>query len=72
MLDAILERLVERGNSPTEIVADGFDSQTVAWVAQAIFRNEYKRRQAPLGLKVTPKAFGYGRRFPIAARYDWF
>lgn len=71
VLDAILERLVERGMSQNEIVAEGFDRDTVAWVAQAIARNEYKRRQAPTGLKVTPKAFGSGRRFPIAARYNW-
>ncbi|MBN1308353.1 MAG: NAD+ synthase [Chitinispirillaceae bacterium] len=71
MLDAVLERLIERGDSLSEIIADGFDRTTVTWIAQAISRNEYKRRQAPVGLKVTPKAFGPGRRFPIAARYDW-
>jgi NAD+ synthase (glutamine-hydrolysing) len=71
VLDAILERIVERGYSQKEIVAEGFEPSTVAWVAQAIARSEYKRRQAPIGLKVTPKAFGSGRRFPVAARYDW-
>ena len=71
VLDAILERLIERGQSQGEILADGYDAGTVGWVAQAIARNEYKRRQAPTGLKVTPKAFGSGRRFPIAARYSW-
>ena len=71
VLDAILERLVERGNSIGEITAEGFDPDTVAWVARAIARNEYKRRQAPTGLKVTPKAFGSGRRFPIASHYTW-
>ncbi|MBN1578909.1 MAG: NAD+ synthase [Chitinispirillaceae bacterium] len=71
VLDAILERLVERGDSLEEIVAQGLNRETVAWVTKAISRSEYKRRQAPIGLKVTPKAFGPGRRFPIAARYDW-
>jgi NAD+ synthase (glutamine-hydrolysing) len=71
VLDAILERLVERGCSRGEIVAEGFDAATVAWVASAVARNEYKRRQAAPGLKVTSKAFGTGRRFPLAARYDW-
>jgi NAD+ synthase (glutamine-hydrolysing) len=71
VLDGILERLVERGASIEEITAEGFDHATVVWVARAIARNEYKRRQAPTGLKVTPKAFGSGRRFPIASRYTW-
>ncbi|MBN1758422.1 MAG: NAD+ synthase [Chitinispirillaceae bacterium] len=71
VLDAILERLVERGRSLDEIIAEGYDPDTVTWVAQAIARNEYKRRQAPTGLKVTPKAFGSGRRFPIASSYTW-
>jgi NAD+ synthetase len=71
VLDAILERLIERGDSRRKIVADGFDAPTVAWIASAIARNEYKRRQAAPGLKVTSKAFGTGRRFPLAARYDW-
>jgi NAD+ synthase (glutamine-hydrolysing) len=71
VLDGILERLIEQGKSQHEIVADGFDPSVVAWVAKAVVRSEYKRRQAPIGLKVTPKAFGTGRRFPVAARYEW-
>ncbi len=71
VLDGILERLIEQGASIEEITAEGFDHATVVWVARAIARNEYKRRQAPTGLKVTPKAFGSGRRFPIASRYTW-
>lgn len=69
ILDAILDRYVDRGMSPTEIVAEGFAQETVAWVAAAVNRNEHKRRQAAPGLKVTTKAFGSGRRMPIAARY---
>jgi NAD+ synthase (glutamine-hydrolysing) len=71
VLDGILEGLVEKGLSLEELTAQGFDRETTAWVCKAISRNEYKRRQAAPGLKVTPKAFGIGRRFPIAAKYDW-
>jgi NAD+ synthase (glutamine-hydrolysing) len=71
VLDAVLERLIERGCSREEIVAEGFDAETVSWIAGTVARNEYKRRQAAPGLKVTSKAFGTGRRFPLAARYDW-
>ncbi|MFW6245163.1 MAG: NAD(+) synthase, partial [Fibrobacterota bacterium] len=70
-LDAILGQLIEEGKSSSEVAAQGFDPQTVKWVAGRLAFNEYKRRQAPPGLKVTPKAFGSGRRFPIAARYEW-
>jgi NAD+ synthase (glutamine-hydrolysing) len=44
--------------------------ETVKWVLQAVDRSEHKRRQAPPGLKVTTKAFGLGRRMPIAAKYE--
>lgn len=70
VLDAILELYVEEGLSSEEIVAEGFDAETVGWVVGAVNRNEYKRRQAAPGLKVTTKAFGTGRRMPIAARYE--
>jgi len=61
--------LVEEGKSTREVIAAGMDEKTVAWIARAIKTSEYKRRQAAPGLRVTPKAFGPGRRFPIAARY---
>lgn len=69
VLDPILERLVERHASVDEVVADGFDRGTVAEIARLVFRNEYKRRQLPPGLIVTRKAFGPGRRYPIASRW---
>jgi NAD+ synthase (glutamine-hydrolysing) len=69
-LDAILELYVEQGLSSEEIVEEGFDARTVGWVVRAVNRNEYKRRQAAPGLKVTTKAFGTGRRMPIASRYE--
>jgi len=53
-----------------DIVAQGFEPDTVRWVIRTIDRNEYKRRQAAPGLKVTSKAFGMGRRIPIAARFE--
>jgi NAD+ synthase (glutamine-hydrolysing) len=68
VLDQILHYYIEEGYSVAEIVARGFDPQTVRWVARAVDRNEYKRKQAAPGLKVTTKAFGVGRRMPIVAR----
>lgn len=68
-LDAILDHYVVRGHSLPDIVKLGFDKETVRKVIRMIDANEYKRRQAAPGLKVTTKAFGVGRRFPIAQRY---
>ena len=70
VLDEILRLYIDEGQSVGEIVSGGIDRKTVMWVVGAINRNEYKRRQAAPGLKVTSKAFGMGRRMPIAARYD--
>ena len=70
VLDAVLERLVEEHRSPEAIVAEGYDAATVHRVASMVRRNEYKRRQMPPGLIVTRKAFGPGRRYPIAQRFD--
>jgi NAD+ synthase (glutamine-hydrolysing) len=69
VLDAILQLYVDEGRSPEEIVSRGFNRETVAWVLRTVDRSEYKRWQAAPGLKVTSKAFGTGRRMPIAARY---
>jgi NAD+ synthase (glutamine-hydrolysing) len=70
ILDKILHHYIEEESSPEEITGMGFDPQTVNWVIRTVERNEYKRRQATLGLKVTSKAFGVGRRMPIAAKHD--
>ncbi len=70
ILDQIIHYYVEEQYSADEIIAEGFEPETVRWVVRTINRNEYKRRQAAPGLKVTSKAFGVGRRIPIAARYD--
>ncbi len=66
VLDQILELVVEKGLSREQTVMKGFDPAVVADVFRRLNMNEYKRRQAPPGLKVTTKAFGYGRRYPIA------
>ena len=70
ILDDILNRYVEKGETLKEIVASGHDAATAHRVAQMVDRSEYKRRQAPPGLRVTSKAFGSGRRFPIAQRFE--
>jgi NAD+ synthetase len=69
MLDGIIERYVEDERAPAEIVAEGFDSAVVDRVIRLIDRSEYKRRQAAPGIKVTSRAFGFGRRMPIAQNY---
>jgi NAD+ synthase (glutamine-hydrolysing) len=69
VLDAILERYVEDDMGVAEIVADGYDAATVLAVARMVDRNEYKRRQAAPGVKITTKAFGKDRRLPITNRY---
>ncbi len=69
ILDAILERYVERDQRPAEIVAAGFDEATVRRVVAMVDRNEYKRRQAPPGVRITPRAFGRDRRYPITSGF---
>jgi NAD+ synthase (glutamine-hydrolysing) len=69
ILDPILDAYIEDRLSIDDIVARGFDRSVVEWVVAAVHKNEYKRKQAAPGIKVTSKAFGVGRRFPIAARY---
>jgi NAD+ synthase (glutamine-hydrolysing) len=68
-LDPIMEAYVEEDRSPEDIVAAGFDRSLVERVVGWIDRAEYKRRQAPPGVKITPKAFGRDRRMPITNRY---
>jgi NAD+ synthase (glutamine-hydrolysing) len=68
-LDAILQLYVEEQLGPVEIVERGFDPAIVRWIQRRVDINEYKRRQAAPGLKVTSLAFGIGWRMPIAQRY---
>lgn len=69
ILDAIMERYVELDRSPAEIVAEGFDEPTVRQVVRLIDASEYKRRQAPPGIRVTRRGFGRDRRYPITNKY---
>ena len=69
-LDPILKGYVEDDLSPEELVAAGNRPETVARVIQLVDRSEYKRRQAPPGVKITPRAFGRDRRMPIVNRYN--
>jgi NAD+ synthase/NAD+ synthase (glutamine-hydrolysing) len=71
VLDAVLEDYVEDSHAAECIAADrGIDIETVRRVIRMVDRAEYKRQQAAPGLKISPKAFGYGRRFPIAAKSE--
>lgn len=69
VLDGILERYVEKDESADQIVASGFDVDTVRRVIRMVDRNEYKRRQAAPGVRVTSRAFGRDRRYPITSGY---
>jgi NAD+ synthetase len=71
ILDAVLEDYVEDAHSAEQIASDhGFDFEVVRRVVRMVDRAEYKRQQAAPGIKISPKAFGYGRRFPIAAKSE--
>ena len=69
MLDAILKAYVEDDRTAAEIVAAGGDEALVRRVTHLVDLAEYKRRQSPPGVRVTPKAFGKDRRLPITNRY---
>ena len=69
VLDPILQAYVEEGRSPDEIIKAGFDRDTVARVIEMVDRSEFKRQQAPIGVKITPRALGKDRRMPITNGY---
>jgi len=69
ILDEILRLYVEENLSARDVIAHGFNEKTVRWVQRRVDLNEYKREQAAPGLKVTSRAFGLGRRMPIAQKY---
>ena len=69
VLDGILATYIEENKTEEEIIAKGFEPEVVTETVCRIHRNEYKRYQAPPGLKVTTKSFGYGRRYPMAQKY---
>jgi NAD+ synthase (glutamine-hydrolysing) len=69
VLDSIISAYMENDLSPTEMVARGFRSEDVRRVVEMIHRNEYKRRQAPIGIRITHRGFGKDWRYPITSRY---
>ncbi|HBR51439.1 MAG TPA: NAD+ synthase, partial [Nitrospira sp.] len=69
ILDLILQAYVEENRSPDEIIKSGFDRATVARVVTMVDRSEFKRHQAPIGVKITPCALGKDRRMPITNGY---
>ena len=69
ILDPILKGYIEEHKSAAELIDEGYGENIVKDVIQRIHRNEYKRYQAAPGLKVTSKAFGHGRRYPVAQKY---
>jgi NAD+ synthase (glutamine-hydrolysing) len=69
LLDPVLTSYVEEDKSIEQIIAMGFDQGMVERAAQLVDKSEYKRRQAPPGVKITPRAFGRDRRLPITNRF---
>ena len=69
ILDEILSRYIEQDQSVADIIRAGFDADTVQRVAKMVDRNEYKRRQAPPGVRITRRAFGRDRRYPITSGF---
>jgi NAD+ synthase (glutamine-hydrolysing) len=67
VLDRILELYVEHDNSAEEIIAQGLDREQVERVLRLVDLNEYKRRQAPIGVRITRRGFGRDRRYPITS-----
>jgi NAD+ synthase (glutamine-hydrolysing) len=72
VLDPLLHAYVEEDRELPEIVAMGFDEATVKRVMTMVDRSEYKRRQSPPGVRITPRAFGKDRRLPITNRFRSF
>jgi NAD+ synthetase len=69
LLDTVVERYMERDQSPEQIASAGFDLATVRRVVRMIQANEYKRRQAPPGVRITPRSFGKDWRYPITSGF---
>ncbi len=70
ILDEILRLYLEECISPADIVKRGFETETVAMVVEMVRKAEYKRKQAPVGIKITPRAFGKDWRMPVVNRYE--
>lgn len=72
LLDEVIEAYVEEDRSYEEMIAAGLPEQTVQQVIRLVDTSEYKRRQAPPGIKITPRAFGRDRRLPLVNKYRSF
>ena len=70
LLDQILDLYIDQSMGVSAIIEKGYDEETVKWIAKRVDANEWKRWQSAPGLRVTGKAFGVGRRIPIAQRYN--
>ena len=71
VLDAVLRMFIEEFQSVDDIVSQGYDRETVERVANMVLLNEYKRRQSAPGIRITKRAFGKDRRYPITSHYRW-
>jgi len=69
ILDPILERYIELDQSPSDIIESGFDADVVKQIVSLVDQNEYKRRQAAPGVRISNRAFGRDRRYPITSAY---
>ena len=69
VLDPVARALVEDGKTSAELLAEGLDAEVVSSTALSLYASEYKRRQSPLGLRVTHRAFGKDRRMPVTNHY---
>ena len=69
ILDLILEKYIELDQHPEKIISDGYNPETVYKVTKLVDKNEYKRRQSAPGIRITNKAFGKDRRYPISSGY---
>ena len=70
VLDGIMEAYMERNETPQDIIAGGYQRSDVERIVRLIKRNEYKRRQAPIGVRITERGFGKDWRYPITSKYQ--
>ena len=70
LVSPLVDSIIEKNMTKKELINDGYDKETVEFVYDKIIKNEYKRRQAPIGIRISKKAFGAGRRFPIVNHYQ--
>ena len=69
ILDPILEKYIELDQHPEKIISDGYNPETVYKITKLVDKNEYKRRQSAPGIRITNRAFGKDRRYPISSGY---